>query len=75
MSLNSADSVAQVVGGQVGVLLDAVGVLGRVERVVEPLALHVHDDPPEHLDEPPVGVPAEALVAGQRDRGRGASPR
>ena len=57
----------QVVGVQVGVLLGAPGVLGRLERGVEPLALHVHDDPPEHLDEAAVGVPAEALVAGQRD--------
>ena len=46
----------------------AVRRLGRVEGVVEPLALHVHDDPAEHLDEPAVGVPAEALVAGQRDQ-------
>ena len=28
----------------------------------------VHDDPAEHLDEAPVRVPAEALVAGQRDQ-------
>ncbi len=59
--------LAQVVGGQVRVLRGAVGLLGGLERVVEALALHVHDDPPEHLDEAPVGVPAEALVAGQRD--------
>ena len=58
----------QVGGGQVGVLRGAVGVLGRVERVVEALALHVHDDPPEHLDEAPVRVPAEPLVAGQGDQ-------
>ena len=59
---------AQVVGAQVGVLFDAAGVLGSLEGVVEPLALHVHDDPPEHLDEAPVRVPAEALVAGQCDQ-------
>ena len=58
----------EVVGGQVGVLLRAAGRLGRLERVVEALALHVHDDPPEHLDEAAVGIPAEALVAGQRDQ-------
>ena len=52
---------------EVRVLLGAAGLLGRVERLVEPLALHVHDDPAEHLDEAPVRVPAEPLVAGQRD--------
>ena len=34
---------------------------------VEALAGHLHDDAPEHLDEAPVGVPAEPLVAGQGD--------
>ena len=58
----------EVGGGEVRVLLGAVGRLRGLERVVEPLALHVHDDPAEHLDEPPVGVPAEPLVAGQRDQ-------
>ena len=57
----------EVVGVEVGVLLGAAGVLGGLERGVEALALHVHDDPPEHLDEASVGIPAEALVAGQRD--------
>ena len=38
IALNSSASVAQVVGGQLGVLLDAAGVLGRLERLVEPLA-------------------------------------
>ncbi len=42
--------------------------LGRVERVVEALAADLHHDPPEHLDEAAVRVPAEALVAGQRDQ-------
>ena len=50
---------------EVRVLGGAVGLLGGVEGVVEALALHVHDDPPEHLDEAAVGVPAEPLVAGQ----------
>ena len=36
--------------------------------MVEPLGLHVHHDPAEHLDEPPVGVPAEPLVAGEGDQ-------
>ena len=42
-------------------------VLARLERLVEPLRLHVHDDPAEHADEPAVRVPAEALVARQGD--------
>ena len=52
---------------EVGVLLRTVSGLRRVEGVVEPLAVDAHHDPAEHLDEPPVGVPAEPLVAGQRD--------
>ena len=50
---------------EVRVLGRAAARLGRVEGVVELLGVDVHDDPAEHLDEPPVGVPAEALVAGQ----------
>ena len=68
IALELAGQRAQVVGGQLGVLLDAAGVLGRLERLVETFALHVHDDPPEHLDEAPIGVPAEPLVAGQGDQ-------
>ena len=41
--------------------------LGRLEGVVEALAADLHHDPPEHLDEAPVGVPPEPLVAGQGD--------
>ena len=66
--LGLLDDLAQGGGVEVGVLLGAVALLGGVEGVVEALALHVHDDPAEHLDEPAVGVPAEALVAGQRDQ-------
>ena len=62
-----AGDLAQVLGAEVGVLRDPAGGLLRVERVVEFLAGHIHHDAPEHLDEPPVGVPAETLVAGQRD--------
>src|SRR4029079_6359031 len=40
----------------------------RLEGVVEALATDLHDDAPEHLDEPPIGVPAEALVVRQRDQ-------
>ena len=61
------DELAQVLGAEVRVLGHAAGVLLRIERVIELLARHVHDDPAEHLDEPPVGVPAEALVASEGD--------
>ena len=66
--LRLLDDLAQGGGVEVGVLLRAVALLGGVEGVVEALGLHVHDDPAEHLDEPAVGVPAEPLVAGQRDQ-------
>ncbi len=59
--------LAEVVGREIGVLLDASGVLGSLEGLVETLGLHVHDDAPEHLDEPAVRVPAEPLVAGEGD--------
>src|SRR4029078_970185 len=49
------------------VLLDTTGALRSIERVVEALALHVHDDPPEHLDEAAIALPAEPLVAGEGD--------
>ena len=52
---------------EVRVLGGAVGGLRGIEGVVEALALHVHDDPAEHLDEAPVRVPAEPIVAGQGD--------
>ncbi len=66
--LEVRDEIAQRGGVEVGVLLDAVFGLGRLERVVEALPADLHDDPAEHLDEPSVGVPAEPLVAGQLDQ-------
>ena len=66
--LELLDERLEVVDGQVGVAgVLAVGVLAGLEGLVEALGLHVHDDPAEHLDEAPVGVPAEALVAGELD--------
>ena len=59
---------AQRVGIEVGVGSGAMGGLGSVERMVKALALHVHDDPTEHLDEAPVRVPPESLIAGQGDQ-------
>ena len=68
-ALELLDERLEVVDGQVGVAgVLAVGVLAGLERLVEALRLHVHDDPAEHLDEAAVGVPAEALVAGELDQ-------
>ena len=53
---------------EVGVLLGAVDRLGVVEGLVELLGVDAHHDPAEHLDEPAIGVPAEALVRGQGDQ-------
>ena len=66
--LELADHVAEVLGTEVRVTVRSGPALRLVERVVEALARHVHDDPAEHLDEPSVRVPAEALVAGQGDQ-------
>ena len=53
---------------KVGVLLRAVDRLGVVESLVELLGIDAHHDPAEHLDEPAIGIPAEALVRGQGDQ-------
>jgi hypothetical protein len=58
----------QVLGREVRVQGHAAGPLGRLEGVVEALTGHVHDDPSEHLDEAPIGVPAEAIVARELDQ-------
>ena len=55
-------------GVEVRVLLGAVRPLGSVQRVLEALAVDFHHDPAEHLDEPPVRVPAEPLVAREGDQ-------
>ena len=66
-ALELPDEVAQGGRIEVRVLLRAVLGLGGVQRVVEALAADFHHDPAEHLDEAAVGVPAEALVAGELD--------
>ena len=71
----SPTSVAQVAGVEVGVQARAGRLLGGVEGMVEALAVDVHHDAPEHLDEAAVGVPAEALVVGQRDEAMERRPR
>ena len=59
--------VAQVAGVEIGVEAHPARLLGGVEGMIEALAVDAHHDAPEHLDEASVGVPAEALVVGQRD--------
>ncbi len=49
---------------ELGVGLHPRLTLGTSDRVLEALALHAVDDVAEHLDQPPVGVPGEALVLG-----------
>ncbi len=69
--LELGDQRLEVVDRQVGVLRAvAVGLLGGLERLVEALGAHAEDDPPEHRDEAAVGIPAEALVAGEGDQPR-----
>ena len=48
--------------------VDAARSFAVVERLVESLGGTAMHDPAEHLDETPVRVPAEALVAGERDQ-------
>ncbi len=59
------DECLQVLGGELGVLLDAALLLHGVEHLLEVLALEMKGDGGEHHDEAPVGIVGEALVAGQ----------
>ena len=54
----------QVLRVELGVTGHALGLLGRVDRVLEVRAVDVEHGLAEHLDQPPVGVPGEPLVAG-----------
>ena len=53
----------QVLGVQFRVARHALGLLRGVDRVLEVLAVDVEHGLAEHLDQPPVGVPGEPLVA------------
>ncbi len=64
--LELGHELAKVGGRQVRVRRCAPRVLLGLDRVLEPLAVDIEDDAAEHLDEAPVGVPGEALVARQR---------
>ena len=61
-------SVPQGGGVELGVLLRRLGAPWPLRGRGRTARPDVHDDPPEHLDEAPIGVPAEALVAGQPDQ-------
>ena len=61
--LEAIDETAEVVGVEVEVVGDALGLLGLLDRLFEEVAVDVLDRLAEHLDEAAVGVPGEALVA------------
>ena len=62
--LELGDQPAQVALVQLDVVADTLGLLGVLQRLLEPVALHAHDRLAVHLDQPPVGVPREPLRAG-----------
>ncbi len=63
--LYDLDELREVLRGDLGIALHA-GALARLdEPFLEVVALHAEDDVRVHLDEAPVGVPREALVAGR----------
>ncbi len=63
-ALERRDEGAEVVGVEVDVGRDTLGVLGGVDRVLERGPVQAEHGRAVHLDEPPVGVPGEPRVAG-----------
>ena len=61
------DHLLEHIGGQVGVLAAFGFGLALVQDVLKGMAIHTLDNVAEHLDETTVGIPGEALVAGQLD--------
>ncbi len=61
--LERGGQLAHVLGGQVGVVLDAACLLHRRDRVLEQVTLDVEYHLREHLHEAAVAVPRESLVA------------
>ncbi len=51
-----------VLGGQLGVVRDPLGVLDLLDHLLGGLAVHAHDHIAVHGDEPAVAVPGEPLV-------------
>ena len=62
--LEGDDEAFEIFGGEFGVALDAAFCFQGVEGIGEEVAVDVEDGLAEHLDEAAVGVPGEALVAG-----------
>lgn len=62
--LELLDELLEVGRGEVGVDRDLLRFLGRLQRLLEEVAVDPEDGLAEHLDEAAVGVPGEALVAG-----------
>ena len=63
--LERRDQPAQVLGGQLDVLVDAPRALQVGERVLEEIGVDAVDDLAVHLDQPAVGVVGEARVPGR----------
>ncbi len=61
--LEGGDDFAPVGGGKVGVERDALAVLEPLEDFLEILMLDFENDVRIHLDEAPIAVVGEALVA------------
>ena len=61
--LERLDELAQILGVEVEVVGGVLRVLGRVEGVLEVLAVDAEHGLAEHLDQPAVGVEGEPLVA------------
>jgi hypothetical protein len=73
--LELLDELLQVGGVELDVGLDALALLGGVQRDRERLTVDAEHRLAEHLDQPAVGVPGEALVAGRLDQARRRSGR
>jgi hypothetical protein len=65
-ALEGLDDLLQVGGVQVQVVTGALGRLRGLQRVLEQVALDAQHGLAEHLDQPTVGVPGEAVVTGLR---------
>ena len=63
--LELANQLLQVTRVQLGVLLDPPGGLDGLDLGLELVAFDVQHGLAEHLQQPPVGVPGEPLVAGE----------
>ena len=62
--LIAGDDLFQVLGRELGIELDALGGLHRLELVLEVVMLHPHHHVAEHLNEAAVAIHHKALVAG-----------